>query len=234
MSNYEETRGGLRVIWRRTGWAVEHAASPGLSAATGLRQRQFAEQARDDLLATGVDFTRPAAEISRDHARWADVYYLWKVRAGAGSYDSTTYEYYGSRPHADAFIPSAKWAAAMRATCAPGQGADFSTAEFERLLRYRNHAVNCPKKEDHRLHTVYLGEDCPHCGSGDPLPGQGQPGTWAELQAPREQRAAEHARVVRALRNRADTRHRFRQRWPELARTVDTEIIAIVTGEKAP
>jgi hypothetical protein len=227
VSSYEETRGGLRVIWRRTGWAVEHAAT-GLSAATGLRQRRFAEQARDDLLATGTDFTRPAAEISRDRARWAPVYYLWKTRAGQESYDAATYEYYGSSVHAGTFVPSAGWAAAMRHATARGS---YDEAEAARLLKYLNHAVNCPKKEDHRLHTVYLGENCPHCGSGDPLPGQGMPGTVADVPDPREQRAAEHARVVRALRNRADTRHRFRQRWPELARTVDTEIIAIVTGE---
>ncbi len=137
---YEQDKGGLRVVQHDSGsWAVVHAATPELSAAAGLRQRRFAEEARDDFLATGVDFTRPAREISRDHARWADVYYKWQRRARSTSCDDTTFEYYGGRVHYGAFIPSARWAAAMRAACAHETS---SHAEVSRLLNEGNRAFD--------------------------------------------------------------------------------------------
>jgi hypothetical protein len=137
MTRYEETRGGLRVTRQGTGWAVVHAATPRLAAVTGLRQRRFAEQARDDLLATGVDFTRDPGGISRDHAAWADVYYQWRKRTAQESFDDSTGEYYRASCHYGTFIPSARWAQAWRTAIGRNDGPGISL-----LLNKGNKAVD--------------------------------------------------------------------------------------------
>jgi hypothetical protein len=136
---YETTIAGL-TVGQLNGhyWQVFHEAS-GLEAVSGLRQRRFAEQARAELLATGVDFTADAREISRRHQEWALVYRLWKSRACQESYDDTTFEYYSWHVGYGTFVPSARWAAAMRAATAPGS---YDDGEVSRLLNEGNAAVS--------------------------------------------------------------------------------------------
>jgi hypothetical protein len=133
----ETTVRGLTVNKDWSGWRVAHEAS-GLEAVSGLRQRRFAEEARTELLATGVDFTASARTIQGQRQRWADVYHRWQVRVQQGSYDNTTFEYYRQSTRYGDFIPSARWAAAMRAATDRGS---YDGDEVSRLLNEGNAAV---------------------------------------------------------------------------------------------
>jgi hypothetical protein len=110
---YEREIRGLEVAQHGAGWHVCHAASK-LPATPVLRQRRFAEQARDELLATGVDFTRDAKAIGRDRDRWAEAYRRWHARARQPAYDEKTGEYYSSHVSYGTFVPSAAWAQSYR------------------------------------------------------------------------------------------------------------------------
>jgi hypothetical protein len=115
---YETVKGGLRVEKLRTGWAVLHAWSD-LPAVQLLRQRRFAEEARGELLATGVDFTRAARLVQADRKSWQDVYYRWHNRTHVlgdklEDLDPVTFEYYPDSTRYGQFIPSAAQAGEMR------------------------------------------------------------------------------------------------------------------------
>lgn len=138
--------GGLRIEQQNTGWVVVHDES-GLGATPGLRQRRFAEQARDDLLATGVDFTRDKQAVSADRKLWAEVYWRWQQRAKQTSYDDTTFEYYSPDTKYGTFIPSAQWAAAMRAAVTPGS---YDSEAVSRLLNEGNKTVAAALREQNR------------------------------------------------------------------------------------
>jgi hypothetical protein len=115
MSVYVETAGGLTV--RRdgqAGWTVSHAES-GLYAVSGLRQRRFAEQARDDFLASGVDFTRDKRAVFADRDRWREPYQLWYQRARLAENHPETGEYYSTTVHYGSVPNSAQAAAEYRA-----------------------------------------------------------------------------------------------------------------------
>jgi hypothetical protein len=117
-----ETLGGLTVTSLRGEgklWYVAHAAS-GLEVLRGgwLRQRRFAEQARADLLATGVDWALSAPELRSggklDAARPAVV--LWSQRALGANHDQLrgidlrTGEHYSWSVGYGQVIPSAQHA----------------------------------------------------------------------------------------------------------------------------
>jgi hypothetical protein len=107
--------GGLLVSKsNRGGWAVIHVAS-GLNAVCYLRQRRFAEQARDELLATGTDFTQDKTAVQRERARWADVYYRWNQRVRQDGLDPITFEHYAAYSAYGDVIPSAARAAELAA-----------------------------------------------------------------------------------------------------------------------
>lgn len=92
--------GGLRVRKARAGWEVIHEDS-GLALFSGLlRLRAYAEQARDELLATGADFTQDKRVLSgqRD-AGWRRVSALWTRRAGQARADYETGEQYSATVH---------------------------------------------------------------------------------------------------------------------------------------
>ena len=125
MATYQREVRGLVVAQQGHGYAVTHAAS-GLAATPVLRQRRFAEQARDELLATGVDFTQAAGAISQGRAQWAEVYHRWQQRARAVAYDSATGEYYSPHVSYGTFVPSAAWAQAYRDALAGGDSARIS------------------------------------------------------------------------------------------------------------
>lgn len=115
---YEAVKGGLRVEKQAAGWTVVHDESS-LRAAQYLRQRRFAEQARTELLSTGVDFTAPVEVLQSSAIRqvWQDVYYRWRGRTDCKAYghlDQATFEYYPEHTRYGQFIPSAKQAAEMR------------------------------------------------------------------------------------------------------------------------
>lgn len=117
---YEREVGGLTVRKSGNGWEVCHSAS-GLRAFDGkVRQRRFAEQARTELLATGVDFTAEPAEIQRHRPEWKQVYYKWGNRARQSCFDRETFEFYGTDIPYSSFVPSAAWAQAMREAVAAG------------------------------------------------------------------------------------------------------------------
>jgi hypothetical protein len=118
-----DVEGGLRIASLRgegKAWYVEHDAS-GLEAVGGgfLRQRRFAEQARGDLLATGVDFTLSLQELSGKLGPAWPAVYLWRKRAGQDEIDMVTGEHYSWSTHYGQVIPSkanaARIAAAMAA-----------------------------------------------------------------------------------------------------------------------
>jgi hypothetical protein len=123
--------------WYRS-WGVYHEKS-GLPAVEGLRQRRFAEEARDELLATGVDFTADVKAVRAANEQWKPVYYEWRERARAKVFDRTTGEYYGTDISYGTFVPSAKWAAAYRAAIAAKDG-----TTLERLIHDGNKAVREP------------------------------------------------------------------------------------------
>lgn len=89
--------GGLAVVHERAGWRVLHAGSGKAAHQGHLRLKKHAEQARTEMLATGVDFTRDAKAVARDHAQWRDVYVRWSVRANSHGTDLETGERYGSK-----------------------------------------------------------------------------------------------------------------------------------------
>lgn len=97
-------------------WEVIHAAS-GLPVFSGgyLRQRRFAEQARADFLATGVDFTADSRTVYSQRERWRAPYALWRFRSHQDEIDPVTGEHYSSSTHYGQVIPSAAQAAAYRA-----------------------------------------------------------------------------------------------------------------------
>lgn len=108
-----ETEGGLRVGQDCLGWGVWHADS-GLAVVRGLRQKQFAVEARASLLATGVDFTADAKAVQKNRNRWAEVYFLWQRRASATGIDPDTWEFYPAHIRVGQMVPSAARAAEMR------------------------------------------------------------------------------------------------------------------------
>jgi hypothetical protein len=89
--------GGIRVANpHRHGWELVHEAS-GLHVFPGwLRLRCYAEEARADLLRTGVDFTKGKDEITRDLARANAARNLWRLRAAAERHDPGTGEFYSA------------------------------------------------------------------------------------------------------------------------------------------
>ena len=133
---YERTVRGLTVDENVHGWRVTHADS-GLEAVSGLRQRRSAEQARDELLATGVDFTASSQEIQTRRKEWSEIYFRWQARVSQVCFDDTTFEYYSRSCSYGTFIPSASWAAAMRHAIA-----DHNPDEITRLLAEGNKAVS--------------------------------------------------------------------------------------------
>jgi hypothetical protein len=115
---YETVKGGLRVEKLAGGWAVLHEESQ-LPAVQYLRQRRFAEQARDELLATEVDFTMHKTVIQLSASHWKDVAFLWRARTHAQGeklldLDPVTFEYYPDSTRYGQFIPSAAQAEEMR------------------------------------------------------------------------------------------------------------------------
>jgi hypothetical protein len=114
MTTYIETKDGLTVHRDGSGWTVCHAAS-GLYAVSRLRQRRFAEQARDDFLATGVDFTRDKGAVYGDRELWRAPYALWYQRARLAENDPATGEYYSASLHYGTVPNSARAAAEYRA-----------------------------------------------------------------------------------------------------------------------
>lgn len=122
---YEATVQGLAIANLGHGYRVQHATSSN-AATPPLRQRRFAEEARAELLATGVDFTASPREIQDRRAEWADVYYRWQKRAQQESFDDATGEYYSPNSHYGVFIPSAAWAASYREalTLIPSDGGE--------------------------------------------------------------------------------------------------------------
>lgn len=120
--------GGLEVRKDHTGWTVVHAAS-GLYAASSLRQRRFAEQARAEFLATGVDFTASKHEVYKARDKWTVVYLRWHNRASATDIDPETFEYYPSHSRYGQLIPSAELASEMReARIHPGDARKYVQA----------------------------------------------------------------------------------------------------------
>lgn len=113
MQETGDAQGGLVVRHESGGWGVWHAASD-LSAATGLRLRKFAEEARTELLATGVDFTADQRAIAAEHKKWSAVYHRWRTRARSTSIDPDTYEYYSAFIRYGTKVPNAGQAALMR------------------------------------------------------------------------------------------------------------------------
>jgi hypothetical protein len=105
---------GLAVTSLRgegTAWYVAHDAS-GLEVHGGgwLRQKRFAEQARADLLATGVDWTLSVADLRGQlRVAWPAVA-LWRKRAGQDEIDLRTGEHYSCSTHYGQVIPSARHA----------------------------------------------------------------------------------------------------------------------------
>jgi len=119
-----ETLGGLTVTSLRGEgklWEITHAPS-GKPVLRGgwLRQRRFAEQARADLLATGVDFTLSAAELQHD-GKLRPAYpavALWSHRARQDRIDLVTGEHYSSDTHYGQVIPSEAHATRLAAALA--------------------------------------------------------------------------------------------------------------------
>jgi len=113
----EETIRGLKVerLHHYQSWQVVHADS-GLPLVSHLRQRRFAEEAREDFLRTGVDFELSANELSKSGtlARSNEVRRKWEARARSDYIDPETFEFYSDHVHYGAFVPSAALASRMR------------------------------------------------------------------------------------------------------------------------
>jgi hypothetical protein len=94
-----DIEGGLMVTRCRghAGWAVVHAASGKAAHSGQLRLKRHAVQARAELLATGVDFTRDAKAIAHARGQWKDVYFRWSSRALSHGTDMETGERYGAK-----------------------------------------------------------------------------------------------------------------------------------------
>jgi hypothetical protein len=129
---------GLVVRHSGADWGVYHAPS-GLPAATGLRQRRFAEEALTEFLATGVDFTADARAVQAVRKQWEAVYRKWRRRAEAKGFDQDTGEYYPVHVPYGMRVPSAKWAAAWREAIAAKDGEALA-----RLIHDGNKAVREP------------------------------------------------------------------------------------------
>jgi hypothetical protein len=117
---YEEIKGSLRIGKRGAGYDVWHTWS-GLAVVQRLRLRRFAEQARTELLATGVDFTQSAQKLqaSRVRNQWGPVYLKWRGRGydmtpGGRGLDPVTFEHYSSDTHYGQLVPSEAQADEMR------------------------------------------------------------------------------------------------------------------------
>lgn len=81
------------------GWAIIHSASGNTLLERGLRLRRFAEAARDELLATGVDWGKAADQLTEeDRLRSIDTWRRWTSRTRATHLDPETGEWY--RVHA--------------------------------------------------------------------------------------------------------------------------------------
>lgn len=100
-------------------WEVIHAAS-GLPVVSGgfLRQRRFADLARADFLATGIDWTLSAAELRGKLGPSQQAYDLWHRRAGQDRIDWVTGEHYSSSTHYGQVIPSEAHARQLAAALA--------------------------------------------------------------------------------------------------------------------
>lgn len=115
--------GGLAVTSLRgegKAWHVVHAVS-GVPVFGGgyLRQKRFAVECRDDLLATGVDFAGTLDSLRGGVLEPARrVMQLWKQRTQQEYADPVTGEYYSWSTHYGSVIPSAAQAAAYRARLA--------------------------------------------------------------------------------------------------------------------
>ena len=115
----EDVEGGLAVVSLRdegTAWFLIHAAS-GLPVFSGgfLRQKRFAVEARADFLATGVDFTQTAQELSGKLEPTRGVHALWAHRANQDRIDLVTGEHYSWSTHYGQVIPSAAHAKRLAA-----------------------------------------------------------------------------------------------------------------------
>jgi hypothetical protein len=104
---------GLAVRKGNSGWTVVHEAS-GLYVSSGLRLRRFAEQARTEFLALGVDFTGTREEVLSKAESWRVVIAKWRQRALQTHLDLDTLEYYGHFVHYGQVVPSARLAAELR------------------------------------------------------------------------------------------------------------------------
>jgi hypothetical protein len=108
-----EVLGGLAVRQSESTsrWEVLHADSGMSAIGAGLRQRRFAEQARAELLATGVDFSQSVKRIQEQREVWGPVYWLWRKRAESTEIDLVTGEYYNWHVNYGQVVPSAAQAA---------------------------------------------------------------------------------------------------------------------------
>jgi hypothetical protein len=144
-SKFEVTVHGLTVEKTAAGWQVIHAESGVPAWGSGaLRQRRFAIEAREELLATGADFTRPRSELAGRGDRKAIQAVLdrWRARTRRAAFDAATFEYYSEYIPWGAFVPSAAWAAAMRDAVAKG-----SYYEMKRLLNLGNNAMRTKEQQ---------------------------------------------------------------------------------------
>jgi hypothetical protein len=138
---YEAIKGGLRVAKIPGGYAVLHEDSK-LPAIQYLRQRRFAEQARTELLATGVDFTKDKRIVQAARERWQEVYYRWYNRTHAlgdnvPGLDPETFEHYPESTSYSQLIPSAAQAAEMRDLAAMlRERGRIEAAEVEESIPY--------------------------------------------------------------------------------------------------
>lgn len=112
--------GGLRVrqLHSYQAWHVEHEASGKPVFVGHLRQRRFAEQARADFLATGIDFTLSAEDLRGKLEPMHAAYALWMRRAHQDKIDLVTGEHYSDSTHYGQVIPSADHARAIAAAMA--------------------------------------------------------------------------------------------------------------------
>jgi hypothetical protein len=115
---------GLKIIYDGHGWDVVHTAS-GLKVAMDLRLRRFAQEARREFLATGVDFTKGRDEVQRARGDWAKIYHVWWDRARRHGLDQETFEWYASYVPYGAKVPTTEQARLMRQ----------SPANVEKFLR---------------------------------------------------------------------------------------------------
>jgi hypothetical protein len=103
--------GGLRVASLRgegNAWEVLHDDSGHPLFRNGfLRQKRFAVEARAEFLATGVDFTRTARELTAEVKVLSPVLVRWQRRVVQDRIDLVTGEHYSWSTHYGQVIPSA-------------------------------------------------------------------------------------------------------------------------------